>query len=190
MKPSLRADMIFLLLLAALLAVTLAATGMHIPDAPEQKMPPLRPSATPTPTATPDWWDTVSFATPALPALPGLPAVSLEGSASGSSGGGPVPFQVTTCPGPHARITAITRQGVWWLIEGTASVDPFWYWKMELSADGSHWTTLYRSESPVAAGRLMEFNTTTVPRGAYRLRLTVVKQDGNYPEPCEVGISS
>jgi hypothetical protein len=187
-KHHLRADTLFLFLLAALLVVTLAATGMQIPDAPARAMPPLRPTATPTPTATLGWWDAVSFATPGLPALPGLPAVSLEGSASGS-GGGTVPFQVTACPGPHARVTLITRQGVWWLIEGTASVDPFWYWKMELSTDGSHWTTLYRSESPVAAGRLMEFNTTTVPRGAYRLRLTVVKQDGNYPEPCEVGIS-
>jgi hypothetical protein len=175
--------------LAALLLATLAATGMQIPDAPARTMPPLRPTASPTPTAIPGWWDEVSFATPSLPALPGLPAVSLERGASGGSGGA-VPFQATACPGPHARITAITRQGVWWLIEGTATVDPFGYWKMELSADGRAWTTLYRSESPVTAGRLMEFNTTTVPRGAYRLRLIVVKQDGNYPDPCEVGISS
>ena len=75
------------------------------------------------------------------------------------------------------------------LVAGTATVENFWYWKMELSADGASWTPLYRQESPVNGGRLMEFNTTTVPRGQYRLRLTVVKRDGNYPGPCETVVS-
>jgi hypothetical protein len=100
----------------------------------------------------------------------------------------PRPFQIVACPGP-ARISAITRNGVWWLIDGSATTDSFAYWKVELSADGASWTTLYRSETPVAGGRLMEFNTTTVKKGAYQLRLVVVKQDGNYPEPCVLAVT-
>ncbi len=44
---------------------------------------------------------------------------------------------------------------------------------MELSPDGQNWTQLYRSETPVSAGRLMEFNISTVPRGSYRLKWSV-----------------
>jgi hypothetical protein len=35
----------------------------------------------------------------------------------------------------------------------------------------------------------MEFNTTTVKKGEYQLRLVVVKQDGNYPEPCVLAVT-
>jgi hypothetical protein len=189
--PPLRSDTVFLFLLVILLLAALAVTGVERSGPPALAALPLRPTVTPTVTPTPDWWQEMSFATPTLPGLPGLPQVRLGSSnVSGGNSSGPVPFQVISCPRPNARITAITRQGVWWLIEGTATVDPFWYWKMELSADGAAWTTLYRGESPVTGGRLMEFNTTTVPKGQYQLRLTVVQRDGNYPEPCEVGISS
>jgi hypothetical protein len=116
-----------------------------------------------------------------------VPNVQLGSGGSSGNAGGPVPFQIVACPGP-ARISAITRNGVWWLIDGTATTDAFVYWKVELSADGANWTTLYRSETPVTGGRLMEFNTTTVRSGQYRLRLMVVQKDGNYPGPCEVTV--
>ena len=69
---------------------------------------------------------------------------------------------------------------------------------MELSPDGEGvalsqskgWTVLYRSEAPTGGGHLMDFNTTTVPRGSYRMRLTVVKRDGNYEEPCIVAAAT
>jgi hypothetical protein len=152
--PPLRSDTVFLFLLVVILLAALAVTGMETSGPPALAALPLRPTATPTATPTPDWWQAMNFATPTLPALPGLPQVSLGNASASGSSGGPVPFQVIACPSPHARITAITRQGVWWLIEGTATIDPFWYWKMELSADGSAWTTLYRQESPVAAGHV------------------------------------
>ena len=59
----------------------------------------------------------------------------------------------------------------------------------ELSADGQGWTVLYRSEGPVAAGQLIEFNTRTVPRGSYQLRLMAVDKTGNYGPPCTVALT-
>lgn len=148
-----------------------------------------RPTPTQTATPTPDWWQALPTGTPVLPALPGVPTVTL-GQAGGQDSQGPVAFQVESCPGPEARIAAINAAGVWWLVEGSAAVAPFWYWKMELSPDGNGWTQLYRSETQVPAGRLMEFNISTVPKGSYRLRLTVVYRDGNYPPPCVVQVST
>ena len=40
-----------------------------------------------------------------------------------------------------------------------------------------------------ADGLLIEFNTRTVPKGAYQLRLLAVDRTGNYGEPCTVGIT-
>jgi hypothetical protein len=187
--PPLRSDTTFLVLLVAILLAALAVTGMETPDAPRHAQITPRPLPTPTGTPTPGWWGEVAFATPTLPVLPGVPNVQLGGS-GGSSGnaGGPVPFQVVGCPGP-ARISAITRNGVWWLIDGSATTDSFAYWKVELSANSANWTTLYRNETPVNGGRLMEFNMTTVKKGEYKLRLVVVKQDGNYPEPCVLAVT-
>ena len=74
------------------------------------------------------------------------------------------------------------------MVDGTATVESFWYWKMELSLDGQSWTLLARDETPVLGGRLMAFDTTTVPPGRYPMRLLAVMQDGNYPEPCTIDI--
>ncbi len=190
MMPSLRSDTTFLLMLVGLLLAALVVTSADIPGAPALASLDPRPLPTSTPTPTPDWWAYVSTATPTLPGLPALPAVSLGGGGSGGASDGPVAFQVVACPGGGASISAITRQGVWWAIAGTAQADPFWYWKMELSSDDTKWTVLYRSEAPTNSGHLMDFNTTTVPRGSYRMRLTVVERDGNYDEPCVIAIGT
>jgi hypothetical protein len=75
-------------------------------------------------------------------------------------------------------------------VTGTAAIANLGYWKTELSADGSNWTLLYRSSAPVSNGLLMEFNTRTVPKGAYQLRLLAVDATGNYGPPCTVQIST
>jgi hypothetical protein len=85
--PPLRSDTVFLFLLVVILLAALAVTGMETSGPPALAALPLRPTATPTATPTPDWWQAMNFATPTLPALPGLPQVSLgNASASGSSG--------------------------------------------------------------------------------------------------------
>lgn len=190
MMPPLRSDTTFLVLLVVVLLAALAVTSMQIPGPPALAAPAPRSSPTATTTPEPGWWHSITFAPSSLPTLPGVPDVQLGNAAGrGGSGNGPVSFDTLACSTATARIASITRNGVWWLIDGSAGVDSFWYWKMELSPDGSGWTVLYRSESPVTNGRLMEFNTTTVPSGQYQLRLTVVKADGNYPQPCTVVVS-
>jgi hypothetical protein len=152
------------------------------------------PVATVTPTAEPTagWWATVPVtATPTLAGLPGLPKVSLGGGA-GLKAGEPVVFSVGACPRGDVKITAVTTAGKpgWWNIVGTAAIPNQEYWKGEISADGQGWTMLYRSNAAVQDGLLIEFNTRTVPRGEYQIRLTAVDRTGNYPEPCVISIST
>jgi hypothetical protein len=154
-----------------------------------------KPLATVTPTteATPGWWATVPVtATPALPGLPGLPKVSLNGGAGGLQAGEPVAFSVVTCPRADVKITAVTTAGKpgWWNIVGTAAIPNQEYWKGELSPNGQGWTMLYRSNAAIQDGLLIEFNTRTVPAGAYQIRLTAVDRTGNYPEPCIISVST
>jgi len=178
---------VFLLLLTLALLAALVATQAPIPGPPRWTALSPRPTPTPTPTATPGWWDQVTFAPSPLPSLPRLPDLTHEPSPG--EAGGPVPFTALDCPGPQARIQAITQDGVWWRVQGTAQAAPLAYWKMELSADGSHWTLLTRRQTPVPQGHLMDFHTRTVPPGSYRLRLVAVKPDGNYPPPCVVAVT-
>ncbi len=153
--------------------------------------PALLPTVTPAPSPTGGWWEAVRLTPPALPALPGLPAPGLGSLGSGGAGGGEaVAFSVVACPQPGVKISRIvTGRTPWWNIYGTAAIPNLEYWKGEISADGSHWTLLYRAAAPVADGLLIEFNTRTVPKGAYQLRLLAVDRTGNYGEPCTVGIT-
>lgn len=149
--------------------------------------PALLPTVTPQPSPTGGWWEAVSMTPAALPALPGLPAVGL-GSLGG--GGEAVPFSIVACPQPAVKITKIvTAKPGWWNVYGTAAIPNLEYWKVEFSTNGQGWALLYRSAAPVTDGLLIEFNTRTVPRGAYQLRLLAVDRTGNYGEPCTVSIT-
>lgn len=201
----LRIDVILLALVALAILVGLAAIsarGFARPPAVVDGLAfaPL-PTETATATPTPGWWATVPVtATPALSGLPGLPKVSLGGSGGGLQGGQPVKFEVLSCPRADVKITGVTTAGKagWWIIAGTAAIANQAYWKGELSPDsfgsaqdrGQGWMMLYRSNAAVQDGTLIEFNTRTVPRGAYQLRLTAVDRTGNYPEPCVIRVST
>lgn len=192
----LRADVILLALAALAILVGLAAIagrGFARPPAAVDGLAyqPL-PTATAIATPTPGWWATVPVTTtPSLPGLPALPKVGLGGSGGGLNAGQPVKFETLSCPRGDVKITAITTAGKagWWNIAGTATIPDQEYWKGELSPDGQGWTMLYRSSAAVQDGLLIEFNTRTVPRGDYRIRLMAVDRTGNYPEPCVIRVS-
>jgi hypothetical protein len=149
------------------------------------------PMTTPTGTPVGGWWDNVTLTPVPFPKLPALPSVGLGGATGGVQAGQPVPFQVIACPTGSVTISAITTaKAGWWNITGTADIPNLEYWKGEISADGKGWTMLYRSPQPVRDGLLIEFNTRTVPRGTYQVRLLAVDRTGNYPAPCVIQVTT
>ena len=193
-QPRIQTDLFALTLVAIGMLVSLAVGFKDGSNKPAQAMHSPLALPSPTPTATPGWWDEARFVTPTLPMsgkLPGLPSVSLGSSpgASSAAAGQPVSFQTLSCPIANVRIEQIvTGKPGWWVMQGTADTANLWYWKGELSPDGSHWTMLYRSESAMNSGTLINFLTRTVSPGTYQLRLTAVDRSGNYPEPCLVKV--
>jgi hypothetical protein len=101
------------------------------------------------------------------------------------------------CPNPNVRITSPgVNQSVSGnvVIRGTANVDNFQYYKIEVGPGAnprdSEWTVVGQlRRTPVNNGLLETFNSAAYPAGTYTLRLVVVDQTGNYPDPCQVTIN-
>jgi hypothetical protein len=101
------------------------------------------------------------------------------------------------CPNPNARITSPgLNQAVQGNvpIRGTANIANFQYYKVEVGPGSNpkdhQWTVVgHLHESPVSGGVLETFNSGAYPSGTYTIRLVVVDQTGNYPEPCRVTIT-
>ncbi len=70
------------------------------------------------------------------------------------------------------------------VIEGTAVHPEFWKYELYYSPMATEgWVFIGQvHETPVINGQLEIWYTTTVPDGAYQLRLRVVRKDGNYDE--------
>ena len=102
----------------------------------------------------------------------------------------PTPVPLSGCP-PGAQITS-PRPGTVFqqrnnFILGVANIIRFHHWRIEYStAPGGGWNFLLERDYPVENDKLVMIDASTVPRGPYGLRLTVVDETGNYPEPCEV----
>lgn len=87
-----------------------------------------------------------------------------------------------TSPAPGARLTERYNY-----IIGTANINRFHHWKIEYSTNpNGGWMYLLERDYPINNDKLMMLDASTVPRGPYGLRLTVVDETGNYPQPCEV----
>jgi hypothetical protein len=141
---------------------------------------PPPPSSTPTATAT------VVRPTPVRP------------TATPSTVETPTPVvRAPNCPNPNARLTSpgvnqVVRGNV--AVRGTANIGGFQYYKIEVGPGAkprdSEWTVVGQlRRSPVTNGLLETFNSAAYPAGTYTLRLVVVDQTGNYPEPCRVTIT-
>jgi len=101
------------------------------------------------------------------------------------------------CPNPDVRITSpganqVVQGNV--PIRGTANLSNFQYYKVEVGPGSNpkdhEWTVVGQlHQSPVAGGVLETFNSSAYPPGAYTLRLVVVDQTGNYPQPCQVTVT-
>jgi len=72
---------------------------------------------------------------------------------------------------------------------GTATHENFQYYKVEYAPAGSNnFVYLAGDQNPVVNGFLANINTGALGNGAWTLRLVVVDQIGNYPDPCQVTI--
>jgi hypothetical protein len=106
--------------------------------------------------------------------------------------------RLPACPNPNARITSpginqVVSGNV--PVHGTANVENLQYFKIEVGPGSSprdyEWTVVGELHtSPVAGpgGLLGTFNSSAYAPGIYTLRLVVVDQTGNYPEPCRVTV--
>jgi hypothetical protein len=168
-------------------------TLMPPPDVPTPTVttgPLVAPTLTSTaapPTITP-----TASATPERPTRPVRPTVTPEMTATVT-----LPVQSPACPNPNVRLTSpginqVVSGG--FPVRGTANTAGFQYYKVEVGPGANpqdyEWTVvgdLHRT--PVAGGVLETFNSDAYPVGTYTLRLVVVDQTGNYPEPCRVTVS-
>ena len=102
-----------------------------------------------------------------------------------------------SCPNPNVRITSPgTNQVVQGniAVRGTANIADFQYYKVEVGPGSNpkdhEWTVIGTlHQSPVSGGVLETFNSGAYAAGTYTLRLVVVDQTGNYPEPCRVTVT-
>jgi hypothetical protein len=79
-------------------------------------------------------------------------------------------------------------------VQGTANIANFQYYKVEVGPGTNprdhEWKVVGQlHRNPVAGGVLETFNSGAYPAGTYSLRLVVVDQTGNYPQPCQVTIT-
>lgn len=104
----------------------------------------------------------------------------------------PTATPVPPCPNPGVQINSPAPGTVfenrYIFIVGNANIANFHHYRIEysMSKDGHSWSYLFENDYPVDNGKLMRLDTSTVPNGPYGIRLTVVDNTGNYPEPCEV----
>jgi len=95
--------------------------------------------------------------------------------------GADIGVQITS-PAPGSHFTQRYNY-----IVGTANINRFHHWRIEYSTNpGGGWNHLLERDYPVGNDKLIMLDASSVPRGLYGLRLTVVDETGNYPEPCEV----
>jgi hypothetical protein len=101
------------------------------------------------------------------------------------------------CPNPNVRITSPgMNQAVQGImpVRGSANIANFQYYKVEVgpgtSPKDQQWTVIGQLHNTSVGGGVLEtLNSGAYAPGTYTLRLVVVDQTGNYPEPCRVTIT-
>jgi hypothetical protein len=169
-------------------------------------LPTVNQPAEPTPTATtgplvaptltstsaPPTITPTATATIVRPTRPVPPTDTPDASATES-----LPVAPPACPNPGVRLASpgmsqVVQGNV--PVLGTANIADFQYYKVEVGPGANprdhEWIVVGQlHRNPVAGGVLETFNSGAYPAGTYTLRLVVVDQTGNYPQPCRVTIS-
>lgn len=93
---------------------------------------------------------------------------------------------VLSSPSNGAQLTGVTQ------VLGTADIEAFWYYKIEIGIgqNPSDWTVIGELHyGPVRDGLLGTVDAGAFPPEEYTLRLVVVNNSGNFPEPCAVRLT-
>jgi hypothetical protein len=182
---------------------TVAATPTRVPPTATPRPPSPTPTAAPaTPTAVPATPTAAPVITPtiAVTTTTGITTTDTP-TTTGTTTTTDTTTDTTTvfvpeCADPRATIIF---PGVNQTISGTVDVlgsathENFAYFKLEYAngADASQaaeYFYLGGGNSPVENGVLAAVDTEPLANGAYTLRLTVVDNTGNFPEPCRVTV--
>jgi hypothetical protein len=149
-------------------------------------------ASTLTPTPPPPTMTPTATATKVRPTRPVRPTETPDTMATET----PV-VTAPNCPGPNVRITSPGVNQVVsgnYPVRGTANISDFQYYKLEVGPGSNprdhEWIVVGQLHySPVVGGVLETFNSGDYQPGTYSLRLVVVNQTGNYPNPCYVTVS-
>lgn len=128
-------------------------------------------------TLTPGETQPVDTSAPTIPAIAATntpaPIVQAPSCSNGSS--------IILRPGANEQVSGVIT------IVGTADHPSFQYYKIEYAPAGTNnWGYLSGDQNAVVSGVLANINTAELGNGAWTIRLVVVDQTGNYPEPCQV----
>jgi hypothetical protein len=155
-------------------------------EIPYEPAPSPSPIFLPTVTATPGPPTATPTPTPTI-ARPTRPPMQTETPT-------PVAVVAPACPHPGVNLTApgvgAQVSGVV-SVSGTAVIERFSFYKVELGVGNNpgDWSFLFSGESPVRGGALGQWDTGPVAAGQYTLRLVVVDETGNFPQPCQVTVT-
>jgi len=131
--------------------------------------------------------------------LPGFETPTPDSSAEPTATLTPVPVGGANCLNPQATITspipgAILAGEI--EVSGTANVDNFAFYVVEISTLGDNWLTVLTSQPdadgkilPVVNGVLGQWNTALQAPGDYALRLVVYNSSGDFSPPCTIPIT-
>lgn len=188
--------LILLFLFATLLLALLLSNSFIAPNLTELLGAPptataILPTHTPEPTVTPELvLPGIETATPeiAIGPLPTRTAVPPGGA------GCQFPAATIRSPIPGAILAGVVE------VQGTAKVDNFAFYTIEINTLGDNWLTLFTSQredpadpnssmKPIVDGVLGTWDTRLQEPGDYALRLTVYDAAGNYPIPCTIPIT-
>lgn len=94
-----------------------------------------------------------------------------------------VPGVIITSPGTGASLSGVVT------VIGTADIPNFDYYKIEVRPDAASVYNFYGSyRTPVVNGALAALNTELFDNGLHWIRLTVVDNTGNFPQPCAIPV--
>lgn len=131
--------------------------------------------------------------------LPGFETPTPEFTAGPTATLTPVPVGGANCLNPQATITspipgAILAGEI--EVSGTANVDNFAFYVVEISTLGDNWLTVITSQPdaegkilPVVNGVLGRWITALQAPGDYALRLVVYNSSGDFSPPCTIPIT-